>query len=143
MSCRSHGSIDNYYAAHASKLSGSFTQLTYDDKMECSFSSGSIDAADAGSSSLFQQLQGGPNEMEVWYDSGCYFRAPRSLSSESLGSAADVVLEAGAVVGPSSGSSSSGGSSAGTDAIVRWLLCYQNQSDRRLKWVRNEVYRAA
>lgn len=141
---RAHGSIENYYALQAGKLSGSFTQLTYDDSMECRFSSGSIDAGDAGSSNPFQQLHGGPEAMEVWYTSGCYFRAPQNVSPECLGGAADVVLEAGAVVGQA-GSSGGGGSSSASagDAIVRWLLCYENEGDRRLKWARNEVYRAA
>jgi hypothetical protein len=117
--------------------------------MECSYSCGSIDAGDGGSSSPFKQLQGGPDAFEVWYDSGCYFKAPQNLIPECLGGAADVVLEAGAVVGPHSshegGSSSGSGSSSASagSTIVRWLLCYKSDGDRRLKWVRNEVYRAA
>lgn len=138
--CRAHGRIDAFYAQHASKLTGSFSQLTYDDSMECSFSTGSIDAAGGSSKSPFEQRQGGPDAVEVWYDSGCYFRAPPSLSPEQLRTAADVVLEAGAVTNPD-GSNSSRADAGAT--IVRWLLCYKSEGDRRLKWARNEVYTAA
>jgi hypothetical protein len=109
--------------------------------MECSFSSGSIDTG-TGSQSPFQQLQGGPEAVEIWYTSGCYFKAPQTLNPQQLRGTADIVLEAGAVVehmSSADGSSSTAG--AGT-CVVRWLLCYSNEGDRRLKWARNEVYRA-
>jgi hypothetical protein len=110
--------------------------------MECCFSSGSIDTG-TGSQSPFQQLQGGPEAVEIWYTSGCYFKAPQTLNPQQLRGTADIVLEAGAVVEQMSSADGSSSTAGAGTCVVRWLLCYSNEGDRRLKWARNEVYRAA
>lgn len=88
-------------------------------------------------------LAGGPNPVEVWYDSCCYFKVPASLDPAAL-DGKDVILEVGALIPASTGSKSRfvGHSAAvdGAAGLVRWLVCYSSTGDRRLKWARNEVF---
>lgn len=128
--CRALGSIDNFYAEHKHQLQGRFTQISYNDSMECTITSSSTSSS---SDSMWEQCTGGPDATEVWYDSGCYFRAPQSINPD-VSAGGDVILEAGVVTPVSQGGSSK------LAGIVRWLLCYSSAGERRLKWARNEVY---
>lgn len=86
-------------------------------------------------------LHGGPEAVEVWYDSCCYFRVPATLDPESV-AGQDVIFEVGALIPAPEGASNcmGHGASVGKSAgLVRWLVCYSSSGERRLKWASNEL----
>lgn len=108
------------------------------DGSDCTYSSYS----NSQGSSKEALLSGGPNAVEVWYDSNCYFKVPASLNPEAVGDK-DVIVEVGALIPAPKGSrrraESHSASVDGSVGLVRWLVRYSGQS-RHLKWARNELF---
>lgn len=128
---RALGNIDDFYTAHKGQLQGKYTHISWDDNMECTIST-STSAEDA--TNTWELYTGGPEAVETWYESGGYFRAPKTLGPDVV-AGKDVILEAGVVTPVHDGSGSEKQS-----GIARWLLCYRSTGDKRVKWARHEVY---